>query len=89
MRRHREFRSELARVERLLTVVRLPIGCELITAGQAASEFAVIAGGEVAVADRRGRELAVLGPGEIVGELGLLRNLPTGASVTTLTPLIA
>ena len=31
----------------------------------------------------------MLGPGEIVGELGLLRNDITGATVTTLTPVVA
>ena len=31
----------------------------------------------------------MLGPGEIVGELGLLRDDTTGATVTTLTPVIA
>ena len=54
-----------------------------------AREFAVIADGEVAVTDAAGHEVAVLGPGEIVGELGLLRNDTTGAAVTTLTPVVA
>ena len=82
-------RSQLARIERLLTLVRLPIGCELMTAGKVAREFAVLAEGEVAVVDIRGREVAVLGPGEVVGELGLLCDEPIGATVTTLTPVIA
>ena len=82
-------RSQLARIERLLTLIRLPIGCEVMTAGNAAREFAVLAEGEVAVVDVRGREVAVLGPGEIVGELGLLRDEPIGATVTTLTPVTA
>ena len=54
-----------------------------------AREFAILGEGEVAVVDARGREVAVLGPGEIVGELGLLRDEPIGATVTTLTPVIA
>ena len=82
-------RSQLARIERLLTLVRVPIGCELMTAGNVAREFAVLAEGEVSVIDVHGREVAVLGPGEIVGELGLLRDEPIGATVTTLTPVIA
>jgi CRP/FNR family transcriptional regulator, cyclic AMP receptor protein len=81
-------RSQLARIERLLTLVRLPIGCEVLTAGNVAREFAIVAEGEVAVVDGRGREIAVLGPGEIIGELGLLRDEPIGATVTTLTPVI-
>ena len=82
-------RSQLARIERLLTLIRLPIGCELMNAGDVAREFAILGEGEVAVVDARGREVAVLGPGEIVGELGLLRDEPIGATVTTLTPVIA
>jgi CRP-like cAMP-binding protein len=82
-------RTELELVEGLLTVVRLPIGCQLMTAGRVARECAVIADGEVSVVDGRGHEVAVLGPGEIVGELGLLRNGPVGATVTTLTPVVA
>ena len=36
----------------------------------------------------RGRELAVLGPGSIVGELALLCDVPAGATVRTLTPVV-
>jgi CRP/FNR family transcriptional regulator, cyclic AMP receptor protein len=82
-------RSQLARIERLLTLVRLPIGCEVMAAGNVAREFAILAEGEASVVDVRGREIAVLGPGEIVGELGLLCDEPIGATVTTLTPVIA
>jgi len=82
-------RSQLAQIESLLTALLLPAGAELIRAGVLAREFAVIADGEVVVRDASGHEVAVLGPGEIVGELGLLRHDPTGASVTTLTPVIA
>jgi CRP-like cAMP-binding protein len=35
-----------------------------------------------------GTELAVLGPGAIIGELALLQDVPTGAQVTTLTPAV-
>ena len=31
----------------------------------------------------------MLGPGTIVGELGLLRDTPTAATVRTLTPVVA
>jgi CRP-like cAMP-binding protein len=82
-------RAQLALVESLLTAILLPAGAELIRAGVPAREFAVIADGEVAVTDAGGHEVAVLGAGEIVGELGLLRDDITGADVTTLTPVVA
>jgi CRP-like cAMP-binding protein len=82
-------RFELARIRSLLTAILLPAGEVVIERGAPPREFAVIADGEVAVRDGEGVELAVLGPGAIVGELGLLRDAPTGATVTTLTPVIA
>jgi CRP-like cAMP-binding protein len=81
-------RSELARIRSLLTAILLPAGEPLIELGAAPRQFAVIADGEVAVVDRRGVEVAVLGPGSIVGELGLLRDVPAGATVRTLTPVV-
>lgn len=80
-------RAELDRIRALLTPVLLPIDATIIEHGTPPRQFAVIADGEVAVEDRNGRELAVLGPGSIVGELGLLRDTPTGATVRTLTPV--
>jgi CRP/FNR family transcriptional regulator, cyclic AMP receptor protein len=81
-------RIERARIRSLLTAILVPAGEVLIEQGAPPREFAVIADGEVAVTDADGVELAVLGPGAIVGELGLLRDMPTGATVTTLTPVV-
>jgi CRP-like cAMP-binding protein len=81
-------RLELDRIRSLLTAVLLPAGEPLIQCGDAPRQFAVVADGEVAVIDPRGVEVAVLGPGSIVGELGLLRDLPAGATVRTLTPVV-
>lgn len=81
--------DELARIARWLTPVLVPADHLLIQHDVAAREFAVIADGEVSVTDLDGRELAVLGPGAIVGELGLLRDRPTCAAVRTLTPVAA
>jgi CRP-like cAMP-binding protein len=82
-------RFELERIRRQLTPVLVPAGYVLIERGAPATQFAIIADGEVSVTDGRGVEVAVLGPGAIVGELGLLRGVRTGATVTTLTPLVA
>ena len=81
-------RRQLARIRSLVTAVLLPAGQTVIECGARPREFAVIADGEVAVEDPRGVELAVLGPGTIVGELGLLRRVPAGATVRTLTPVV-
>src|SRR3954453_13451848 len=69
-------RYELARIRSLLTAILLPAGAVVIERGASPKEFAVIADGEVSVADADGVEVAVLGPGAIVGELGLLRDAP-------------
>src|SRR5829696_35053 len=81
-------RHELARIRSLTTAILLPAGATLIERGDAPRQFAVIADGEVVVEDERGRELAVLGPGTIVGELALLHDVPAGATVRTLTPVV-
>lgn len=81
-------RHELARIRSLVTAIMLPAGAVLIECGDAPRQFAVIADGEVTVEDGQGAELAVLGPGSIVGELALLRDVPAGAHVRALTPLV-
>ena len=81
-------RHELARIRSLTTAILLPAGATVLECGAAPRQFAVIADGEVVVEDCQGRELSVLGPGTIVGELGLLRDTPTEATVRTLTPVV-
>ncbi len=81
-------RVSLRRVRSLLTPILLPAGEVVIDLGAPPREFAVIADGEVSVADVTGREVAVLGAGAIVGELSLLRDQPTDATITTLTPVV-
>ena len=82
-------RHELARIRSLTTAILLPAGATVLDCGAPPRQFAVIADGEVAVTDDAGAELAVLGPGSIVGELSLLRDAPTAAGVRTLTPVVA
>ena len=56
----------------------------VVTEGEPAHEFFVIVAGEVEVTHdgaRAGRE----GPGEVFGEIGLLRNVPRTATVTAVT----
>lgn len=58
----------------------------LFAVGQPSREAFVIVAGR-AVVDRDGRHLAELGPGDIVGELGLLLQRDHVATVTATTPL--
>lgn len=58
----------------------------LFAAGQPSREAFVIVAGHAVVA-RDGRQLAELGPGDIVGELGLLLQRDHVATVTATTPL--
>src|SRR6476619_4431198 len=62
-------REQRARLRRLLTPIPVAAGEVLIECGAQPREFAVIADGEVLVTAPDGTELAVLGPGAIVGEL--------------------
>lgn len=68
---------------------RFPAGTRLIDAGTQSDRAFLIRQGEVEVRYRRddGNEIAIarLGPGEWVGEMGLLLNMPRSASVVALT----
>ncbi len=58
----------------------------LVTEGQSSQEAYVVVAGR-AVARRRGRVVAQLGPGSFVGELGLLLQREHSATVVTTTPV--
>ena len=75
-------------IRSLTTAILLPAGATVLECGAAPRQFAVIADGEVVVEDARGASSSVLGPGTIVGELSLLRDTPTEATVRTLTPVV-
>ncbi len=60
---------------------------ELITQGQPSrAAFVVVAG--TATVRRNGRRIADVGPGDIVGELGLLLDQPRNATVRSTTPML-
>ena len=59
-------------------------GDVVVTEGEPAQEFFVILAGEVEVT-HEGRVLRREGPGEVFGEIGLLRDVPRTATVTAVT----
>ena len=60
----------------------------LMSSGQASAMYLVVEGAVEVVArtDSGDRRLAVLGPGSVLGEMGLLRDAPAGAGVWTTGP---
>lgn len=69
---------------RKLVTVTVPAGEAVIREGEAADRFYVIADGRVEVT-QEGRVLRVEEAGDFFGEIGLLRDVPRTATVTTLT----
>lgn len=85
--------DELKKVHGLCDKVSLAPDQHLITEGQPAKALFVIVRGKVAIGatSPRGNELAiaVLGPGEHVGEMSLLDNAPASATVYALDGVVA
>src|SRR5215203_6060535 len=84
--------TELARVNDLLGRTRFPTGAMILTADQPGEIAYVILEGtlKVSTIQSNGRELtlALLGPGEVVGELAVADRARRSADVTALEPAI-
>jgi CRP/FNR family cyclic AMP-dependent transcriptional regulator len=82
--------SELTRVNDLLGQTKFPTGAMILTASQPGEIAYIVLDGtlKVSVIQANGRELtlALLGPGEIVGELALADRSGRSADVVTLEP---
>jgi CRP-like cAMP-binding protein len=78
--------KELARVAELVEEVVAEAGAELIDQGRPGLECFVIVEGQAAV-EIGGERKAVLGPGEMVGEMALIDHRPRSATVRALTPM--
>lgn len=71
----------LAAVASIATEVHLLSGAELMRQGDTADDFFVVIDGEL-VATINGATIATMGPGEMVGELGIFNDEPRAADVT-------
>ena len=81
-------KDELGAVDRVAEWVDYPPAAELIKQGATGYEFIVILAGEVdVIVDDH--VIAVLGPGDHVGEMALLDGQPRNASVVAKTPVRA
>ncbi len=82
-------RRALDEVARITKEVRLPRGSILCEQGRVADACWIIVEGEAEVEVGDHELVAVVGPGESVGEMGLLDHLPRSATVTARTDVMA
>jgi CRP-like cAMP-binding protein len=78
-------KKELAAIAQVADEIDLREGKELTVEGKPAREFFILLSGG-AVVRRNGRKLRELGPGEMIGEIGLLNDGPRTATVTLTGP---
>jgi CRP/FNR family cyclic AMP-dependent transcriptional regulator len=78
--------ADVTRIRSAGTTLTLPQGWSPISEQTPADKAYIIEQGEVSVR-RRGEEVAVLGPGQIIGEAAILNRSLRSASVVSLTPL--
>ena len=79
-------KRELGQVAALTVPAEIKNGAVLTRQGQSGDLAYVIAQGRAEV-DRNGRTLAMLGPGDVVGELSLIDGEPRSATVRARTDL--
>lgn len=76
---------DLEQVAQLADEVDLPAGHVLMRQGDNASQMFIILSGEARV-ERNGSELAVLGPGSVLGEMAIVAEGPRVATATLTKP---
>lgn len=74
------------RLASLMTAIDLPAGEVLVREGAANRQFILVEKGTLRV-ERAGSQVALVGPGEFVGEMSLLGDGTATATVTTETPV--
>lgn len=81
-------KAQLAEIALIADEVDLREGTVLIQEGHPGREFCVVIEGTVAVS-RKGKKVPIRGGGEFFGEISLLSNAPTNATVVTTSPVRA
>lgn len=79
-------KKDLALISKHSEHLKIPAGTEVITEGKVGYEFFVVIEGK-ATARRKGKQIAVFGPGDAFGELSLLDRAPRNATITADTDL--
>lgn len=77
---------ELRAIERLMTRLDLPGERVLCEQGERGYEVIFLVDG-IARVERDGVEVALLGPGEVIGEMAVLSGSVRNATVTSVTPV--
>jgi CRP/FNR family transcriptional regulator, cyclic AMP receptor protein len=80
-------KRDLTEVARIADELDFSAGKELIRENEPGRQFFVLLEGE-AVVRRRGRKVNTLGPGDFFGEIALLSERPTTATVVTTEPAL-
>ena len=78
-------KGDLSAVGRIADELDFPAGKELIREDEPGRQFFILLEGE-ALVRRRGRKVNALGPGDFFGEIALLSDRDTTATVATSTP---
>jgi CRP-like cAMP-binding protein len=79
--------EEIEAVARLASEVSVPGGKELVREGDYSYDLLVIEEGTATV-ERDGKRLAEIGPGDVVGEMGVLAREQRNATVTATSPML-
>jgi CRP-like cAMP-binding protein len=77
----------LATIAKLASEVSVPAGKELVREGDFSYDLLAIEEGTAAVT-RSGETVADLGPGDIIGEIGVLERSQRNATVTATSPML-
>jgi CRP/FNR family cyclic AMP-dependent transcriptional regulator len=80
--------SELSRLAAFATEESFAVGTKLVRQGDFSTELYVIEEGKAAVV-RDGQEVDQVGPGDVIGEIGVLEKTKRGADIVVTEPLLA
>jgi CRP/FNR family transcriptional regulator, cyclic AMP receptor protein len=80
--------SELSRLAAFATEESFAVGTKLVRQGDFSTELYVIEEGKAAVV-RDGQEVDQVGPGDVIGEIGVLEKTKRGADIVVTEPMLA